>query len=61
MIFSFFAALMAALCLFEVYDVFLGDPSVLPYVSPTDLEDRTRVNFNISVYEVPCEALSMDF
>ena len=61
MIFAIFAAIMVSLIFVEIYEIISGDPHVQPYIQDTDLEDKTRVNLNISIYEVPCEAITMDF
>jgi len=60
-IFSTFFVIMVALCCIEVYTLILGDPITEPYIEIPDLEDKTRVNLNISIYDVPCEALSLDY
>lgn len=60
-IFVFFLALMSILCLFEFYTFLNGDPIIEPYIEKSDINERIRVNLNVSIFEVPCEALSLDF
>ncbi len=60
-IFSFFTILIGALCLIELYTFVLGDPIVEPYIDKSRIDEKVRVNLNISLFETPCEALGLDF
>jgi hypothetical protein len=60
-IFTIFLIIMGALCFIEFYTLILGDPKTEPFIEVPDLDDKTRVNLNISIYDVPCEAISLDY
>lgn len=60
-IFSFFTIIIGALCLIELYTFILGDPIIEPYIDKSRIDEKVRVNLNISLFETPCEALGLDF
>ena len=60
-IFFIFVGVMITLLVKEFTDLIVGDPITEPYIEIPDLEDKTRVNLNISLYDVPCEAVTLDY
>lgn len=60
-IFTIFFVIMSALLVIEVSNLISGDPFTEPYIEIPDLDDKTRVNLNISIYDVPCEAVTLDY
>ncbi len=60
-IFSLFLLLITVLSCIELYAFTLGDPIVKPFVSTTKRGEAVRVNLNISIHEIPCEALTLDY
>lgn len=60
LIFAIFTGIMAILCLIEFYNLVLGDPFSVPVVEKPDITEKVRINLNISIYDTPCAAVSLD-
>jgi len=60
-IFSVFFLMIVSLSLVELYYFILGDPVVRPFIDKSIIDEKVRVNMNISIYDIPCEALGVDF
>ena len=52
---------MSGLFLYECGDYLLGDPIREVVIEPFEEDRRIRFDLNISLFKVPCEALSMDY
>lgn len=60
-IFTIFFFIMASLCVIEISHLISGDPYTEPYIEIPDLNDKTRVNLNISMFDLPCDAVTLDY
>jgi hypothetical protein len=60
-VFTIFLPLMVILIIIEFYSLLLGNPITEPFIEKPDIDEKVRVNLNISLYEVPCEAIGLDF
>lgn len=60
LIFAIFTGIMALFFLIEFYSLMLGDPISVPVVEKPNINEKVRINLNISVFDTPCAALSLD-
>ena len=54
-------SLMTVLFITEVDAFLFGDNMTEPFISNSDANERMRVNLNMSFYQIPCAAISLDY
>jgi hypothetical protein len=53
--------IIGMLVLAELDAFFYGVPQKEPFIAMSDDHERIRVNLNISLYQIPCSAISLDY
>eukprot|EP01016_Furgasonia_blochmanni_P050992 TRINITY_DN795_c0_g1_i2.p1 TRINITY_DN795_c0_g1~~TRINITY_DN795_c0_g1_i2.p1 ORF type:complete len:499 (-),score=70.86 TRINITY_DN795_c0_g1_i2:262-1758(-) len=61
LLFLFSAFLTAYLVFSELNSFLYGDPYPEPYIESSHSNDRVRVNMNLTFFELPCAAISLDY
>ena len=60
-IFILTLCIMGSLMFSEVNAFLFGVPDTEPFISKSDTHERIRVNLNMSFYQIPCSAISLDY
>ena len=60
LIFVLIFCILSFLVVSELNAFFFGKPIVEPFIAANDHE-RVRVNLNITMYQLPCNVISLDY